>query len=43
MKERPSSKDRITKTGDFPRGTIEELGSSKDINRKGKESYEEAL
>ena len=43
MKERPGSKDRITKTRDFPRGTIEELGSSKDINRKDKESYEETL
>ena len=43
MERRPNNKDKITKTGKFSRGITEELESSKYINRKGKESYKEAL
>ena len=43
MEERSNNKDRITKTGDFLRGTTEKLRNGKDINRKGKRSHEEVV
>ena len=43
IKEKSNNKDEITKTRDFLQEIIEELGSSKDINRNGKRSYEKAV
>jgi len=43
MEGRSNNKDRITKTGDFLRGTTEKLRNGKDINRKGKRSHEEVV
>ena len=38
MEERSNNKDRITKTGEFSWETTKNLGSSKDINGKGKKA-----
>jgi len=43
LKGKSDNKDRITKTGDLPKRTTEELESSKDINENGERSYEKAI
>jgi len=43
MERRPDNKNRITKTGEFPQGTIENLGSSKEVDGDGKRSHEETV
>ena len=43
MEGRSNNKNRITKTRDFPWESTEKLGSSKNINRKGKRNHEEAV
>ena len=43
IERKPYYKDRITKTGEFSSRTTRKLGSSKEADRKGKKSYEEAV
>ena len=43
MEERPNNKGKITKTRDFPQGTIRKLESSKEFNKNGKRSHEETV
>jgi len=43
MKRKPNSKNRITKTREFPWKTIKKLGSSKEINGNSKRSYKETI
>jgi len=43
MEREPYCENGITKTGEFPSRTTRKLGSSKEVDRDGKRSYEKVV